>query len=531
MLSRLTKGQVAAFVILTLVALTYASVVYVRLPQQLGFARYELGVELPETADLYESAAVTLRGEEIGEVHDLALSDTGVRATLWIDDGKTVPADSTAQIRSVSALGEQYLNFLPRSESGPPLREGDVVPAARVELPVPETALLDKATALVRSLPAKSLNTTVDELGTGFGNTGDDLRRLIDGGSALVGTADANFGPTRALIDDLGPFLDTQARLSPQIRSLTADLAGVAGRLRASDDDLRGTLDEVPGFVEHLDDLVSDLRPILPDLLRDLNDVGEVARVYLPSVRQVLLTLPTTNSDLQSVIYGSAVPYSANLNFKAVLNNPPPCQQGFINAGRNINDVSPKAPAYDAFCKEPKTSSIGVRAGRNAPCPSGKWSSSDRWRQDWHDGDVPEFGPTEPAAKADHPRSNDAYGCGLSFQDRKDFLKSRDDATKFMLDTARDFPTNAPQPEGAPPFRPAGVPQPAASQAAAKRPAPSALPTAPLPTATYDRRTGVFLAPDGQPYILGDRSGRAAKGPVSTDWRSLLLEPMGRPAR
>ena len=530
MLSRLVKGQVAAFVILTLLALAYTSIVYVKLPEQVGIGRYQLTVELPETADLYQSAAVTLRGEEIGEVHAMSLSDDGVRAVLWIDDDKHVPADSVAQVRSISALGEQYLNFVPRTDGGPVLRDGDVVPPSRVELPVQETELLDKVTALVKSLPVESLNTTVDALGTGFGGTGQDIRRLIEGGTQLVDTADANLGPTRRLIDDLGPVLDTQQRLSPQIRSLTGDLAGVTGQLRRSDGDLRGTLDKVPDFVNRLDDLVGDLRPILPDLLRELNDVGEVARVYLPNVRQVLLTLPTTNSDLQSVIYGSPIPYSANLNFKAVLNNPPACQQGFINAGRNINDFSPQAPAYDAFCKEPATSPIGVRAGRNNPCPSKAWSSDD-WRHDWHDrsdGDIPEFGPTDPDAKASIPRSNTAYGCGLHFEDEKNFAKAREDVTKTMIDVARDQPTAVPQPTDAPPFRPVGAPGSAPSSS--RSAFPKAVP-APLPTATYDRHTGVFVAPDGQPYILGGHSGAAARGSESTDWRSLLLDPMGQPSR
>jgi phospholipid/cholesterol/gamma-HCH transport system substrate-binding protein len=539
MLTRLTRGQILAFVVLTLVAVAYASIVYVKLPREFGIGRYQVAVDLANTSDLYEGAAVTLRGEEIGEVDDLSLTDTAVRATLSINNDAAIPADSMAQVRSISALGEQYLNFVPRSVNGPALRPGAVVPAAEVQLPVPETRLLDKANALVASLPAKDLNTTIDELGTGLSDTGADIQRLIDGAGALTAAADANLRSTRALIADAGPVLDTQRRLGPQILSITGDLAGFTDQLRRSDADLRGTIDKVPPFAGEIDKLFNDIRPDLPSVLDSLNKVAEVTRVYIPNIRHTLIVLPTTVHDLQSAIYGSPIAGAAKLSFKAIQTDPynllvaPTCTKGFFNEPRSVNDFSPRPPQYEASCKEPGNSPISTRGARNDPCPN----DSDR-------------------------RSNTAAGCGLHFQSNEDFLDSRNKATKTMLDAASKFPTSGSPPDGvpaddtvAPPF--ALPPAPVANRTAPSpvlapglsgplnsgplssgppRSAPalsSGPPAAASRVSGYDPKTGVFLAPDGQPYILGSRTANAAKPgtPAAADWRTLLTDPMGVPER
>jgi phospholipid/cholesterol/gamma-HCH transport system substrate-binding protein len=91
MLSRLARGQVLAFVVLTLVALSYASIVYVKLPERLGIGRHTLYVELTDSGDLYPRAAVAMRGVPIGEVERLELTPTGAHAVLSVDDDALIP--------------------------------------------------------------------------------------------------------------------------------------------------------------------------------------------------------------------------------------------------------------------------------------------------------------------------------------------------------------------------------------------------------------------------------------------------------
>jgi phospholipid/cholesterol/gamma-HCH transport system substrate-binding protein len=275
MLPRLVKGQILAFVVLAVLAVGYAANTYLRLPEQLGFGRYRLTVELPSSGDLYPNATVTMHGIPIGEVRDITLTDTGAAAILSIDDNAAIPRDSRVTVRSVSAIGEQYLNFEPPDAAGPVLAAGAVVPAGQVRLPVPDIALLRDANRLVASLPRRDLNTTINELSAAFTGSGADLRRLVDSTSALMASAHANIGPTRRLIGDLSPVLDTQRQLAPRLRSIVANLATVTAQLRRSDPALRGTIDKTPPALDEADRLLNQLRPTLPMLLSDLS--GAVA--------------------------------------------------------------------------------------------------------------------------------------------------------------------------------------------------------------------------------------------------------------
>lgn len=498
MISRLTKGQILAFLVLAVVLLTYASISYVKLPRKLGIGRYSLSVELPNSSDLYERAIVTLRGQPIGEVTALGLTDQGVRATLSIDDAASLPKSSEVTVRSVSAIGEQYLNFDPRSDSGPRYGPGDVVPATQVRLPTAEDDLVRDATQLVASLPAKDLATTVDELSKAFSGSADGLQRLVDSSSLLVDSAQANLDPTQRLIEDLNPVLRTQQRLSPQIHSIAGDLGTVTDQLRRSDGDLRGVIEKTGPFADEIGRLFNQLDPTLPMLLSDLTDVAQVLRVYLPNIRHTVVVLPTTINDVESSIYHTPMQGSAKLNFKFVVNDPPPCTVGFNGAHqRSPHDLTPGLPDPGSYCKEPHDSRVGVRMGHNDPCPNNP-----------------------------RIRSRTAAGCGLNFQSPQDAKRASDQAIDTMMEVAGRQPTSVPRPKCAPPPDPGGV-EPDGIYTFGKTCDDDDERTG------YDQGTGMLQAPDGQPYLLGRPSAGVptASNPAASDWRTLLLDPMGLPRR
>src|SRR5690606_18096346 len=118
MMSRLTKRQLVAFVLVTSISIGIMAASYVRLPELVGIGRYEVVVTVPETGGLYPKSVVTYRGRDVGVVKDLELQPGGaVDVVVSIDDGVEIPADAQVQVRSASAIGEQYLNFVPDGPS------------------------------------------------------------------------------------------------------------------------------------------------------------------------------------------------------------------------------------------------------------------------------------------------------------------------------------------------------------------------------------------------------------------------------
>lgn len=65
---------------------------------------------------MYRAGNVTYRGVEVGKVSKVQLTDSGVEAVLSLQSDIKIPADLTASVHSASAIGEQYVDLVPRSK-------------------------------------------------------------------------------------------------------------------------------------------------------------------------------------------------------------------------------------------------------------------------------------------------------------------------------------------------------------------------------------------------------------------------------
>ena len=59
----------------------------------------------------------------------------------------------------------QYVDLRPSADTGPYLRDGDVIPASHTGTPLPVETLLSNLDGLVRSVDGQDLTTLIDELG------------------------------------------------------------------------------------------------------------------------------------------------------------------------------------------------------------------------------------------------------------------------------------------------------------------------------------------------------------------------------
>jgi len=468
-ISRLIRVQLVVFVLVSVLGVGAMLLVYVRLPEVLGVGVHHLTVDFAKNAGLYSNAKVLYRGVEIGQVNAVRATPAGAEVDLVVQDDTPLPADSTAAIRSVSAAGEQYLEFASPTGRAPYLPAGATVPVARTVLPTDIGPLLDQAQVLLASVPKQDLTSVIDEAYRAFDGAGPDLGRLIDGTRDLVTEAQRNVDPTRTLIHDAGPVLDTQLADSAQIRALTHDLNSFTARVRDSDPDLRSLLATGQPLADQTDQLFQDLEPTLPILLDNLVSVGQVGVTYNPALRQVLVLYPLVVTTLQTITLPLTAEGSANLDFKAAVNDPPPCTLGFlpVSSRRDVEDLSVTRTPNNLYCKLPQNDQSVVRGARNGPCP-------------------------------------DAPG-------RRGATVEQCDGRAF-----RAMGENSP-------FPPAGQTPPSGSPAGG--PLAGGPPRPPAGITGYDRASGGYLGPDGQLFVLGGVGTEHRSGEAS--WRNLLLDPLG----
>ncbi|UYP19491.1 MCE family protein [Rhodococcus sp. Z13] len=351
-------------------AILIVALFFVNVPALFGVGRYEVRLELADAAGLYPEANVTYRGIEIGRVTSLTMTTSGAEAVLSLDSDVPVPASSQAQVRSMSAIGEQYVEFLPDSEDGPYLAAGSVIPQDRVSVPEPVGVALDQLDATLQSVGSDRLALLLDESHTAVAESGEALRTLIDAATAVSAEAAASADSTAALIDQAGPLLDAQVESAGAIARWASSLAGTSAQLRDSDTDIRTLLGVTAPAAAQVQAMFEEAEPTLPLLLANLVTVEQVAAVYRPSLEQMLVLFPSIMASTQSAALPNLDNPAPNTFFATTFNDPPPCTTGFLppEQWRSPTETDvPETPA-DLYCKLPADSPIAVRGARNMPC-------------------------------------------------------------------------------------------------------------------------------------------------------------------
>ncbi|HEY1443004.1 MAG TPA: MlaD family protein [Mycobacterium sp.] len=370
MLSRFVRIQLAIFTIVGTIGVIAMVLFYIQAPTLLGIGRMTVTLELPATGGLYRFSNVTYRGVQLGKVTSVALTPTGAKATLSLSTSPKVPADLTAEVRSISAVGEQYVDLRPKTNSPPYLHNGSVISMRDTTIPQPVGPMLDQVSALVNSIPKTKLGQLLDESFQGFNGSGYDLGSLIDSSATVSRDANGVVDRTRTLTEDTEPLLDSQARTTDSIRTWARSLAGISDVLVNDDSRFRTLLQNGPEAANEASRLLEQVKPTLPVLLANLTTIGQIAVTYHPSLEQLLVLLPDSVAVEQAAQPSNDPDGLAKGDFALTIDDPPICTVGFMpqSQWRSPDDTSDIDTPDGLYCKLPQDSPLSVRGARNYPC-------------------------------------------------------------------------------------------------------------------------------------------------------------------
>lgn len=371
-LSRFVKIQLIIFAIVTVVSVAVMGIVYMRLPSLAGIGRYTVSVALPTSGGLYGSANVSYRGMTIGTVTSVVPTALGAVANLSIDTSVRIPKSARADVHSRSAIGEQYVDFVPGSTDGPYLGEGDVVPVEQTTVPQDIAPTIDSVNDTLTAIPKDDLTTVIDETRNSFAGTGTELQRLIRSTNLLLEQLNGNTDATITLIEDLAPFLNSQQVSSPAIRQWVDNLASSVHQAQVNDSHVQSILDTGPGAAIEAGALFQDLQQTAPIIAANLTSLGQVALTYNPAIEQLLVLLPASVSALKTInVPNSGGTSRAFLDFNLNLNAPPPCTTGFLPGAERRDGSAVDAPVRTPepiYCAIAADAQNVVRGARNLPC-------------------------------------------------------------------------------------------------------------------------------------------------------------------
>ena len=503
MLTRFVRTQLIIFTIASIVGILAMVLVYMQAPTLLGIGRMTVKLELPRTGGLYRFSNVTYRGVQIGKVTDVHATRAGAEATLSLATSPKVPADLQANVLSVSAVGEQYVDLQPRTDSAPFLQDGAVIASKDTTVPQAVGPMLDRLSTLLDTIPKEKLSQLLDESFKGLNGSGDDLAMLFESSSTVAGDLNAVADRARTLLDDSKPLLDGGVVSANSLRAWARGLAGVTGQLATNDPQFRGLLQNAPGALDEASQLLKQVKPTLPVLLANLTTVGQIGVTYHASLEQLLVLLPPFIASLQTVGLPRNNPtgYTQG-DFTVTLNDPPACTVGFLppSSWRSPSDLSDIDTPDGLYCKLPQDSPVAVRGARNYPCmgqpgkraPTVEICESDK--------------PFEPLAMRQHvigpyPVDPNLLAQGIPPDDRVTFQENIFgplEGTPMPPGPAPAADAPPAPAEAVPPTVPQASPPGAVVAPSAFSPGKTGSPSVVI--ATYDPKTGQYATPDGGVY-------------------------------
>ncbi|WP_454792281.1 MCE family protein [Mycolicibacterium lutetiense] len=559
MIDRLTRLQLMIFGVVTVLTVGAISLFYLHLPAAVGIGTYHVNANFLAGGGIYQNANVTYRGVTVGRVDSVGLATDGVVAKMQLNSNTAIPDNVTATVKSVSAVGEQYIDLIPpESPSTNKLRNGATIEQQNTRVGQDIAGMLHEADTLVSSIGNSRLQDLLRETFKAFNGSGPELARLIESSRLLIDEANANYGQTTQLIDQAGPFLEAQMRSGDNIRSLADGLARFTGEVNKADPQLRATLKTVPGATEAANTAFTGIRPTFPVLAANLANFGRIGVIYSKSIEQALVIFPPLMAALSTVAGGAPADEGAKLDFKIDLGDPPPCNTGFVPATqiRSPADETLRELPPDLYCKTAQNDPSVVRGARNYPCMEfpGKRAPTIQLCRD----------PKGYVPIGSNPWRGPPVPYGTPIEDGRNILPPN----KFpnippQVDPDPGPPSvelppgvqpgpgpapHAPFPLPVPPNKPGTPPPPwpyfappdqiappygRTPPGAPEAPAPASAPDAPLPAeapplasapgiGTYDQHSGVFADADGSTGVYAAGADKLA--PAET-WVDLMLDP------
>jgi phospholipid/cholesterol/gamma-HCH transport system substrate-binding protein len=299
----------------------------------------------------------------------MRLTGTGIEVNLDISDSAPpIPTALHASVADLSAVGEQYVDLLPKVSRGPYLTGGSVISERETSLPLPVTSLLTSVNDLATSLPLKQLRAVTNELATGFSGEGGNLADLITGNSELSRAAYATLPAQQTLISDARTVLATQIAESSEFDSFGHSALALARTLDADDSSIRELLTAGPQAFAQVADLLADTNPGLGELIANLLTTSELTLTRGKALDELLSVLPADVAIGSTVITDKGTQFGVALTFF----DPLPCTAGYGGTTyRNGNNTSPAPVNIGARCTSPASSGIDVRGSAHAPSGGG----------------------------------------------------------------------------------------------------------------------------------------------------------------
>jgi len=243
---------------------------------------------------------VTVSGIKVGAVSDVSLHGHDALVTFTVDGKVTLGSDSTAHIRTATALGARVLTL--ESAGAKTMRPQDVIPVSRTASPYSLTEAVSDLTTNTTGTNTQAVNQSLDTLSATLDQIAPQLGPTFDGltrSSRALNERNETLGDLFHSARDLSGILSERSQQVNKLILNADDLLGVLAQRRWAIVEL---LNHTSALAKQLSGLVADNEKELAPTLDKLNSVTAMLEKNRDNIAKALPGLAKFSGELGDVV-------------------------------------------------------------------------------------------------------------------------------------------------------------------------------------------------------------------------------------
>lgn len=256
--------------------------------------RTDVSMNVPDVNGLVAGSNVLLRGAPVGKVTATSTSIDSATINFYVEGRYQVPVDTEVRLENLSALGESYIELLPRSDGGQMLHDGQHISTESVVQPPSISELATSIVRVLHQLDPGALARIIGEASAALPDPNVVLPNLANASVKFNNMVNGMNGQGRALLANFQTLLQNAEWVNPNLTSLTPEVLaiGVNGQDFFKHMVILFSRDEPEG-IRNLNNLVARFQTLLDERGGDLKILGEALQPKLNAIAGTLMNFDT----------------------------------------------------------------------------------------------------------------------------------------------------------------------------------------------------------------------------------------------
>jgi phospholipid/cholesterol/gamma-HCH transport system substrate-binding protein len=256
--------------------------------------RADLSMTVTDVNSLVVGSNVLLRGVPVGKVDKITSSIEGAAIDFYVDGAFHVPVDTDVRLENLSALGETYIELIPRTQGGPWLHDGQSIATESIKQPPSISELATSVVRVLNQLDPDALDRIISEADAGLPDPNTVLPNLSRTAELLRNTTSDMNGRGQALLDNFQTLLRNAGWLGPAVANLTPQLRQMGKGIQQVDSGLAMLVyNGGPQTLYKFDSFLARIQKLLDNNGGDLKVLGDALRPHMQGISGALMNFDT----------------------------------------------------------------------------------------------------------------------------------------------------------------------------------------------------------------------------------------------